>query len=227
MRATKPYTLRSEHLGVMVLSGDVGKRGLIMKRLGVALAVNELCEKSDLKSISTDEICAKATISRSTFYRLFDDKYDIAVWCHRLPLEEGVGQMGRTLTCSEATCTSLEGLLIFRNLFKAAREIPGIMSVREQGKDEASELMLSTLRDCHGVEIDDEVRFAVDWVADASTSASFRWLFEEDPIPAAEVAERFEACYPASLLRYFGHPVDPRPRKPFDLSNYFKKAAES
>ena len=40
-------------------------------------ALYQLLETTDFKKITINDICHQASISRSTFYKLFKDKYDI------------------------------------------------------------------------------------------------------------------------------------------------------
>ena len=95
---------------------------IVSRRFFIAAATNELCKKISLEDLSVDDICEAAGVSRSGFYRAFHSKYDIAPWCLRFPLDEGVGQMGRTLTCQEGIAVTLEIFSLFKDLFNAAKD---------------------------------------------------------------------------------------------------------
>lgn len=49
---------------------------------------NELLEKKDFDKITVEEVCARAEISKPTFYRYYRDKYDVMTYNFQLLFEE-------------------------------------------------------------------------------------------------------------------------------------------
>ena len=61
------------------------KTNTAVKKQLIAVAANKLARENEFDSITVDMICQCAQISRSSFYRLFQDKYDILMWCEQIP----------------------------------------------------------------------------------------------------------------------------------------------
>ena len=51
------------------------------KKLEIALC--KLCEEKSFDKISVKELVNAAKVSRQTFYKYFDDKYDLALWVYK------------------------------------------------------------------------------------------------------------------------------------------------
>ena len=47
------------------------------KSITLALALRELLKHDPIEKITVDQICREAAVHRSTFYRYFQDKYDL------------------------------------------------------------------------------------------------------------------------------------------------------
>ena len=54
----------------------------------IAQACLELLNTTSLESLRTQELMAKAGVSRSTFYRLFPDKFEVVNWIYQKQAEE-------------------------------------------------------------------------------------------------------------------------------------------
>lgn len=61
-------------------------------------AMTGLMAEKSLEEIRTVDICTRAGISRQTFYRCFDDKYDAAVWFVENAAKHSMCQIGITLS---------------------------------------------------------------------------------------------------------------------------------
>ena len=48
-------------------------------------AAKHLMQTEDLEKISVAAICRQAGVSRQSFYRNFQDKYDLVNWCFEKP----------------------------------------------------------------------------------------------------------------------------------------------
>ncbi|MBQ2692911.1 MAG: TetR family transcriptional regulator [Clostridia bacterium] len=54
----------------------------------ILASFNELLEKKDFDKITVEEVCARAEISKPTFYRYYRDKYDVMTYNFQLLFEE-------------------------------------------------------------------------------------------------------------------------------------------
>lgn len=75
--------------------------GSLESKIAIVRAMNELMAEQSLEEIRTVDICAKAGVSRQTFYRNFADKYDAAIWFMEEGAWHSVRQIG--VTCGWKT----------------------------------------------------------------------------------------------------------------------------
>ena len=61
------------------------------KRERIIDACMTLLETTSLETLRTQDLIEKAGVSRSTFYRLFPDKYEVASWVYKRKAEEIIG----------------------------------------------------------------------------------------------------------------------------------------
>jgi len=57
-------------------------------KLAILQAFNKLAKKKDFDKITVEQICKEAEVSRATFYRYFEDKYDVMNYNYRLLIDE-------------------------------------------------------------------------------------------------------------------------------------------
>ena len=75
--------------------------GSLENKVAIVKAMNDLMERQSLEEIRTVDICAKAGVSRQTFYRNFSDKYEAAIWFMENGALHSVCQIG--VTCGWKT----------------------------------------------------------------------------------------------------------------------------
>lgn len=191
---------------------------IISRRFFIATTANELCKKTSLDDITIDDICEAAGVSRSSFYRAFHSKYDIAPWCLRFPLEEGVGKMGRSLTCQEGIATTLEIFALFKDLFNAAKSTSEMKVCDDAERQHVTALIRETLEACHGADVDEELAFQIEWVTAAGLDVSENWIRGTIDKPSDELAKLFASCYPLRLRKLLDNPIERSDSGDFDLS---------
>ncbi len=91
-------------------------------KLGIAQAINRLCQARPFSKISIDMISKEAAISNSSFYYHFSDKNEVVQWLSLLFYSNGIDQTGRTLTWFEGHLVTTKGFLQFKSLFTSAAE---------------------------------------------------------------------------------------------------------
>lgn len=77
-------------------------RRVLKTKRALASALLVLLEKQDFQSITVNDLCAEAMVSRSTFYAHFEDKYFLLLFCvemigHRIFDEEPAASMAEQL----------------------------------------------------------------------------------------------------------------------------------
>lgn len=107
-----------------------------------------------IEELTVEAICRKSGVSKPTFYRHFESKYDIAVWMSKLMSCATLDEIGRTLTWEEGLASYFEfgikELFYLSNLRAAPDAYERICEQRERHRYEA---ITDTLA-MHGIEVD-------------------------------------------------------------------------
>lgn len=191
--------------------------GDVSRKIVVALAAEELCKAKRFRSITVPEICEKAGLSKTSFYRLFDDKFDVALWIQSIPLKKGVGECGRTLTCEQGVAVTLQGQALFRNLYLQAADAGEVVSPDERARCDSTAMLRETITGMHHVEIDDELDFMIEWQSVGARETVKSWLRDDCGRSAKEVAAYIAECCPARLREILDNPVSPGEAMPVDF----------
>lgn len=184
----------------------------LSKRLMVAVAVDDLLSRGgDFEDLHVGQICDVSGVSRSSFYRLFEDKYELPLWCQRFALGAGIREIGRTLDVVEGNYVTCSGLALFPHLMSAAGTKDGPRTLRAVSRELHAAYMLETLGDYLRVPLDDELRFQVDYTAMSQMETVGRWLAGEfGGMQALGLAELMAPCMPARLFSLLNDPLDHR-----------------
>ncbi|MCD8020914.1 MAG: TetR/AcrR family transcriptional regulator [Clostridiales bacterium] len=86
----------------------------------LAYAMKELMEHYPVDKISVKQIVEICDVSRQTFYRNFQDKYDLVNWYFDKLAQKSFKQMGISLTLREALTKKFEFMSNEGNFFPAA-----------------------------------------------------------------------------------------------------------
>lgn len=60
------------------------------KREQIASAFMEMLNDTPLEALRIQDLCEKAGVSKSTFYRLFTDKYELAFWIYKKLADDAI-----------------------------------------------------------------------------------------------------------------------------------------
>lgn len=184
------------------------------KQAVIAMAVNELAHDHEFDSITVDMICKGAGISRSGFYRVFEDKYAVLLWCARFPLESGIAEIGRTFTIQQGVKVAIEGFDLFEDMFSSTCRSTERRTRENDGIEQAHRFICETITHYHGVSLDEDLDYQARWCA-RGTLLSIR--DRHDPNEDAGIlAARIAQCYPARLAKILDNPVDPAQKAVFD-----------
>ena len=182
----------------------------VSNRLRIISVMDYLSETTTLDALTVADVCAAADISRASFYRLFEDKYDAVNWYITLVHRLGHAETGRTLSWRDASITSLSGYRLMGNLMTAA--------VTSQGYDSPNELsirlrrsdLLASLAERLSAEIDDRLRFQVEFFCQAEIPLVNDWFVHGADVSVDEMALRVESCVPPQLHELLNKPQHPQ-----------------
>ena len=175
----------------------------------IATAVNELCKSTPFSSLTVDPICENAEVSRSTFYKAFSDKYDICAWYQDLMLKGGMGEVGRTLTCRQGIRATFEGFNCLKYLFNAMKDHPEATLRTEKARIEHVQLFRETLEQYHGIEMNDELLFLIEWNVIAYLRMSMDWMMGYRVEDMDSMVNLIASSFSPELLVAFDKPTNP------------------
>ncbi len=192
---------------------------ILSKKLLIAEVTNQLCKDMNFQDITINLICKNANISRASFYRVFDSKYEIPLWCQSFALEAGLREIGRTLTYVEGLTVTHEGLMLFRPLMRSVILHSDPYSIDEVGYHKYIEDMVETLTVYKGIVIDNELQFQIEFTALAGAQTCKRWLAGKIDADATNLAALLDSCVPVRLRSILNEPVNRQPVGNFDLAS--------
>lgn len=161
-----------------------------------------------IEELTVAAICRKAGVSKPTFYRHFDSKYDIARWISDFMNSMTLDEIGRTLTWDEGLesyfalgLSELEGL---RNVRGSATEYERTCSYRAQKRYDAIARMLAM----HGVPVDETMRSTIEGYIRVELHFSEERLDRSRTRDVKEIVSVFKAFIPAVLYTALQKPAD-------------------
>lgn len=176
--------------------------------LHIISVMDYLCEAMSFDEMSVADICSASGLSRSTFYRLFDDKFDAVNWImHELSCL-GHNRTGRTLSWHDASLITLSGFELIRHLLDKASETCGYMSLRET----SIRLRITNLTEAltmRGIEPDDELLWEISFFAHSEIPAVHRWYKQTASISAEVMAAYIDHAVPRRLHDALALPDNP------------------
>ena len=196
------------------------------KRLVIALTVNKMVGGRSFDAIRVDEICQTVGISRSTFYRLFEDKYSIPTWCQDLALRAGIAEIGRTLTVRQGNIITLDGISLFRELICSAGRNQGENTFRSMLIKKHAAAMRETLKDYKRIGLDSELEFQIDFTAESQANTVYRWLNKSYDVDSTQLTEMMISCFPPRLFQIINEPVNPKEPKELTYTSFLTEAAK-
>lgn len=210
-----PYTERGSDLihqrGVSMDDEQrKNRRGTgIANCLHVISVMDYLCETMAFEDISVLDICKASGLSRSTFYRFFEDKFDAVNWIMHEISRLGHNNTGRTMNWYDASVVSLSGFKLIKHLLDSASRPNGYISLRETSIRLRMANLTETLETHKGVQIDDELRYEIEFFAHAEIAAVHRWYEKADQLPVETFAGYIEQVVPRRLHDLLAMPNDP------------------
>lgn len=201
---------------------DTGRKTMnnLSEKIHVLTVMDYLAKESTIDKMTVSSICSAAKIARSTFYRLFDDKYDAANWYMCRTLDLGNKFTGINYTWEDGNIVTLSGCLIMRNLLASAWHSPGYHAMKETGIRVRTQELLDVLA-LRDIEVTDELLFQVESFAYLESKIVRTWISDSDPRPVEEIAAFIAPCVPRDLYELIKDPLDPKPGRRLALSDLY------
>lgn len=182
----------------------------IAERLHIAAVIDSLSREAKLDNITVSDICKCAKISRTSFYRLFQDKYDAANWYMFQVLDVGNALTGINYSWYEGNLVTLSGCLLMKYLMGSAWKSSGYHAMKETGIRKKNADLLAILRR-RQIEVTDEILFQCQVFAHSESFIVRNWIVEAEPRPVEDMAAYIAGVVPPKLFSLLDVPIEPKP----------------
>ena len=172
------------------------------KRAQIAAACASLLEKTSLEALRTQDLIAAAGVSRSAFYRLFLDKYEVANWIYRSETEKLIREMPRLSDWKQWTLALHAYMRAHAAFFRNIAGYSGQNSFEEFLHQYFSGNVMRTRADA-GSPLSDEQRFAVDAFSLIGARTTVEWIRAGFRPDDETLLRRLDACIPACIRPFY------------------------
>jgi AcrR family transcriptional regulator len=190
-----------------LMTSSVGSSAL---RYHILIVMNRMVETTVLEDIAVSDLCRAAKVSRSTFYRLFEDKYDVVNWASMLSFKAGVVETGRTLTWAGGLLVTMSGGILLEPLWKEAVKTTGYNSPPVFAARTRRESMAETISKYKHHKLTPQLQFQIDAFAEMESLVITKWISDRNRMPLPQFCQMVESCVPRRLYELVGEPNEPR-----------------
>lgn len=159
-------------------------RVLITKR-AVFDALYSLMQEKDFAKISVGDILERSGVSRTTFYRCFEDKYDVVNWSYKRFKEINPQFKDEYHSFATSMRVQLDYLASHQRYFAQALRYTGQNSLRAAMTDINEEYLMQCWAEAHeGAEADYHARALAQFAASGMGEVLARWMLDgcaQDP----------------------------------------------
>lgn len=171
-------------------------------------ALFDLVEEKAFKDVTVSDICARAGVSRQTFYRHFASKFDAANWFWHEMATRYMMRVGRDMQWRESLGYLFENVADYLAFFAEAGKEGGFESVLSFGCRSRMDSLKTTVTDHLGLPLTEDLEFQIDFFAEGEARMVEELAKRGGPIDAAAIASRLETCVPRPLFHLLNDSVE-------------------
>ena len=169
-------------------------------------ALIEVLADKRYNDIGIGDICAKAYISRPTFYRYFANKDSLVRWKTKQLFELGLVQIGRTCGWEEGFYLTLVGFHRYKALYSDPQSAEFVSSFVDFTAGYQREQIVETILHWKGVPVTEKIRFEIEALSTAQSHMTRRWAHEGMVTPPETLAGYFVSIVPYDLYHLLNEP---------------------
>lgn len=170
-------------------------------KLRILKATVQLAKDKGFDNVSVVEICKEASVSKQTFYRLFADKYDIAVWY--------------TQCCTEGTCRLIgtrtgwrDGYAAFARIVSLRSNIHKSLASKKDFNSVLNTSVRTSIDDAikvyrlrHNSDPDDLLFFQIKYFFTIASYSMHDWIQQENAQNPDRYVEKILSMIPSELYK--------------------------
>lgn len=178
--------------------------------LSIKMKILHAVNKS-LDQITVAEICRNAGISRQTFYRHFESKYDIPWWYSIFCRQFYLNEIGRTIDWKTGYYHHLRLIAQERDFFRESIQYsintPFGQTIMSENR---KAVLLDTLENYRHVEVNDNLRFIVEVFSKLECEVMNDWFRSDEPTNLARWTDDLVSLVRDRLYRALEIPATDR-----------------
>ena len=172
-------------------------------RYKLANAMKECMRSAPVEKITVKEIVETCGLTRQTFYRNFQDKYDLINWYFDKLLLESFAQMGDGLTVYEGLTRKFEFIQKERVFFAGAFRSDDKNSLKEHDYELILDFYTQLIRRKTGKQPTEEILFPLRLYCRGSIDMTVEWIFAPKEVSPEQMAAFLVSALPAPVTELF------------------------
>ena len=180
---------------------EAGKQEQMKYRL--AEAMKKCMKDTPVELITVKEIVETCGTTRQTFYRNFQDKYDLINWYFDKILQESFEHMGEGRTVYEGLVKKFEFISQERLFFRAAFKSDEQNCLKDHDFQLITEFYTNKIESKSGKKMTEELKFLLEMYCQGSIYMTVQWVLGRKKATPQELARSLVEAMPMELAGVF------------------------
>lgn len=172
-------------------------------KLKLVEAARTCMQKTPVEQLTVRQICQEAQMSRQSFYRCFQDKYDLINWYFDRILNESFHQMGNGRNIRESLILKFSYIKQEYTFFHAAFSTDTQNNLRDHDFDMIFAFYQNLIQEKSGKPVQDHVKDVLEMYCSASVYMTVKWVMHDLPSSPEELAQTMISGMPMELEKVF------------------------
>ncbi len=169
----------------------------------MAHALKQCMKTATVEDITVRQICEECGITRQTFYRHFQDKYDLINWYFDRLLLESFDQMGSGKTIYEGLIRKFDYIREEALFFSVGFRNDDQNSLRDHDFQMILDFYRRLIQDKTGTPVPADIDPVLEMYCQASVYMTVKWVLGNMPQSSMELADIMIDAMPAKLRELF------------------------
>ena len=169
----------------------------------LARAMKECMKVTSVENITVKQITEKCGLTRQTFYRNFQDKYDLINWYFDKLLAKSFEHMGQGRTVYDALVKKFTYIQEEQTFFAAAFRYDEQNSLRQHDFELILEFYETIICEKTGKIPGENIQFLLEMYCNSSIYMTVKWLLGGMKFPPAQLAKQLVLGMPEKLVQLF------------------------
>lgn len=170
----------------------------------LAVAVKECMQTTAVDRITIKEIVETAGTTRQTFYRHFQDKYDLINWYFDKLLVESFRHIGTGKTVQESLKRKFDFIVTEKVFFAGAFRSDDYNSLKEHDFEEILKFFTRLIEEKTGKKLEEELKFLLEMYCQGAVYMTVKWVTSGAKSSPEDMAKSMVDAMPQKLSEVMG-----------------------